>query len=98
MNGTKGIEQPERDVLAGLSDIDLWQMDVWAARHSQPLPANPVTWSRPRGTAVADAEHLGQLIDGLARQDFGVAASGASSAGCRTSPASRCRGWDGHSP
>jgi hypothetical protein len=81
MSDVKAPESPERDVLAGLSDTDLWHLDIWAARHSQPLPANPVTWSRPSGTTVADSEQLTHLIGGLALQQFGVLASGATSNG-----------------
>ena len=55
------------------SDTDLYQLDLWMARHSIPIESDPITWSHPLGTLVRDAAHLAALIGALGEGDVGTA-------------------------
>ncbi|WP_206446818.1 hypothetical protein [Agrococcus sp. KRD186] len=69
------------------SPTDLFQLDVWMARHAHdepepdpgPAPVPPrlpegvVLWSRPECTEVHDAAHLAQLLEALRGHAFGTA-------------------------
>ncbi len=72
------IERPPRaDEDLWASDLDLLQLDLWLAAHSEPIASDPIVWGHSRRTLVSDAEHLGALIGGLGKGEFGIARSAA---------------------
>ena len=72
------IERPSRtDEDSWASDLELLQLDLWLATHSEPIASDPIVWGHSRRTLVSDAEHLGALIGGLGKGEFGIARSAA---------------------
>lgn len=55
-----------------LPDRDLWELDLFLARHSSPRSIDPVTWSRPGTPIVADKTHLAELLTELDPGEDGV--------------------------
>lgn len=78
------VEKPSRtDEDYWASDKDLFQLDVWAARHSVPIESDPIIWSHPQGTVVRDSAHLAALISALGKGEVGTATGDAKGGGRR---------------
>lgn len=73
-----GIDKPAGtgDDDAWASDKDLYDLDVWMARHSKPIAGGAVTWSLPPDNVVRDGGHLAELISMLEAGGLGVAQRG----------------------
>jgi hypothetical protein len=60
------------DGYESLPDRDIWELDLFLARHSLPRSIDPVTWSRPGTAIVADKTHLAELLAELDPGEDGV--------------------------